>query len=156
MPQRTSRPAALAEATEVLDSLLLAWRRMTPDSTLSRTAASTLGALYRLGPLRLTTLAQHEAVTQPAMTGLVGRLESQGLVNRTPDPSDGRAVIIGLTPAGEALVDERRRQYAATIADMLGTLEPHDFDLLIDALPALQRLADATHAQTFQPKEDPR
>lgn len=156
MTQRLPASAPLSEATEVLDSLLLAWRRMTPDSTLSRTAASTLGALYRLGPLRLTALAQHEAVTQPAMTGLIGRLESQGLVNRTPDPSDGRAVLVGLTPAGESLVDDRRRHYADTIAEMLRTLDPPDFERLVDALPALQRLADVAHAHTYQPKEDSR
>lgn len=155
MPQRTPVSAPLTEATEVLDSLLLAWRRITPDSSLSRTAASTLGALYRLGPMRLTALADREAVTQPAMTGLVRRLEAQSLVNRTPDPSDGRAVIIGLTPAGETLVGERLQHYADTIAEMVGTLEPDDLDRLVDALPALRRLADAAHVHTSH-KEDPR
>lgn len=143
----------------MLDSLLLAWRRMAPDPSLSRTAAGTLGALYRIGPMRLTALATHEAVTQPAMTGLIGRLEAQGLVNRTPDPSDGRAVLIGITPAGEEHVERRLRHYADTIAGVLRSLPGHDFDLLVEALPALRRIADATHdrtAHTDQTMEDHR
>lgn len=141
----------------MLDSLLIAWRRITPDTTLSRTAAGTLGTLHRFGQMRLTTLAAHEAVTQPAMTGLIGRLETQGLVNRTPDPSDGRAVLIGITPSGGALVQRRRRQYAETISDVLRTLPDPDFDRLVDALPALRRVADAAHHRTEQnPEEEDR
>lgn len=142
------------EATEVLDSLLLAWRRITPHDGLSRTAAGTLGAIDRAGPLRLTALAEHEAVSQPAMTGLVRRLETQGLVNRTPDPDDGRAVIVGLTPRGDSAIAARRRHYADTIAAMVGELPPNDFDRLVDALPALRSLAEAAHVHAT--KKDPR
>lgn len=150
------QPIRSQDATEVLDSLLLAWRRMTPDDGLSRTAAGTLGAVDRLGPLRLTVLADHEAVSQPAMTGLVRRLEAQGLVDRTADPGDGRAVIVGLTPRGESAIAARRRHYADRIAAMVDELPASDFDRLTDALPALRRLADAVHDQTATPAKDPR
>lgn len=140
----------------MLDSLLLAWRRITPSDGLSRTAAATLGALDRLGPLRITALAEHEAVSQPAMTGLVGRLEAQCLVNRTADPDDGRAVLIGLTPRGESVVAERRHHYADTIDAMVRDLPSDDFDRLAAALPAVRRLAEAAHNQTTTPAKDPR
>lgn len=145
MKQQISEGTAFEDATEVLESLFLTWRRLTPDTTLSRTAAATLGTLYRVGPMRLTALAEAEAATQPAMTGLIGRLESHGLVNRTPDPSDGRAVLIGITPAGEAVVEQRRQKYAAAIANVLRQLPEPDFQHLVDALPALRRIATDTH-----------
>lgn len=150
------QPTRSQHATEVLDSLLLAWRRITPADGLSRTAAATLGAVDRLGPLRLTALAKHEAVSQPAMTGLVKRLEAQGLVNRTADPDDGRAVIVGLTPRGEAVIGARRDHYADTIAAMVGDLPPDDLDRLIAALPALRQLAEAAHDRITTPTEEPR
>lgn len=156
MPQRTPEATSYEQATEVLDSLLLAWRRINPNDALSRTAAATLGALHRLGPLRLTALADHEAVSQPAMTGLVTRLASHGLVTRTPDPSDRRAVIIGLTPAGSAAIEQRRQHYADTVAAMVADLSPGDLDRLVDALPALRQLAEAAHDQTATPEKDPR
>ena len=54
--------------------------RSTRADSLSRTASSTLSWLVREGATRITTLADREAVTQPAMTGLVQRLELAGLV----------------------------------------------------------------------------
>lgn len=128
------------DATETLDALLASARRLTPDASLSRTAAYALGALYRLGPMRLTALAEHEAVSQPAMTGLVRRLEAAGLLTRTDDPEDGRAVLVGLTHDGRARVESRRRRYAEQIEEMLSELGPEDFQNLVAALPALRRL----------------
>lgn len=126
--------------TETLDALLTAGRRLSPDATLSRTAAYTLGALDRLGPMRLTALAEHQAVSQPAMTGLIRRLESVGLVTRAADPEDGRAVLVGLTGAGRERVADRRRHYAELIGGMLHQLDAGEVDDLVAALPALRRL----------------
>jgi hypothetical protein len=62
---------------------------------------TTLGVLHTLagsGPMRLSELTASERVTQPAMTQLVTRLERDGLAVRSPDPSDGRAVLVQVTP----------------------------------------------------------
>lgn len=142
---------SLDEATDTLDGLLAAWRRVSPEDSLSRTAAYTLGTLYRLGPTRLTTLAEHEAVSQPAMTGLVGRLESAGLVVRDQDPSDRRVVLVALTDDGRARVDTRRRHYTTVIEQMVHELDRGDFEALLTALPALRRLTLLAQA----PKEHP-
>src|ERR1700761_8054945 len=62
-----------------------------------------VGVLRRLdaGPRRISELAADEGVTQPAITLLVNRLEERGWVLRTPDPTDGRAVLVSHTPTGE-------------------------------------------------------
>src|SRR4051812_24849935 len=67
---------------------------------LSRTAVSVLAGLRDSGPQRITELAAGEGVAQPTMTNLVGRLERDGLVERTPDPDDGRAARIAVTSEG--------------------------------------------------------
>src|SRR3954465_2202661 len=70
---------------------------------LSRTAGSVLATLAE-GPRRITDLAAAEAVAQPTVTTLVGRLERDGLVRRAADPADARAVLVHLTTAvGERL-----------------------------------------------------
>ena len=46
------------------------------------------------------------------MTGLVGRAEKRGLVQRSPSPHDGRAVLVSLTPLGRQL-----RQRCAAVVD---------------------------------------
>lgn len=106
------------------------------------TAASTLALLLRSGPLRLSALAEREAVTQPAMTGLIGRLEATGLVRRCADPSDGRAVLVELTAQGSALIRSRRTRRAAVLTELLGLLDAAERAQVDAAVPALQRLVD--------------
>ncbi len=67
------------------------------------------GPPYQLSPGQL--IAQ-TMVTSGTMTNRVDRLAERALVARTPDPSDGRGVLVRLTGAGRQLVDE-------TLADLL-------------------------------------
>ena len=110
---------------------------------LSSVAASALYALAVDGPVRLTALAAAEHVTQPAMTQLVQRLERDGLVERLPDPADGRAVLVTITDAGAALSAERRAARADALAAVLDDLGPDEHDALAAAVPALEHLAAA-------------
>ncbi|MEF9872555.1 MAG: MarR family transcriptional regulator, partial [Glutamicibacter sp.] len=57
----------------------------------SVTAWRVLSTLDRLGPQRVGDLAIEQRVAQPTMTGLVIRMENDQLVQRQPDPGDGRA-----------------------------------------------------------------
>ncbi len=116
-------------------------RRMPRD--LSLTAAATLYALERQGPQRLTQLAAQEGVAQPSMTALVTKLEQAGLVDRRSDPSDGRAVLVGLTSAGERYVRERRQSGARALLPLLARLPRDEFVALRRALGALRALAAA-------------
>lgn len=140
-------PATLkAETTLTLDRFFGVWRRLIPSDGVSLTAGSTLGVLLRSGPLRLTALAEREAVSQPAMTGLVGRLQAAGLVTRRADLSDGRAVLVELTSAGQALIQDRRARRADAMDGLLDLLDAGERASLDAAVPALRRLIDhATH-----------
>jgi DNA-binding MarR family transcriptional regulator len=111
---------------------------------LSRSAASVLHRIATAGPQRITELAAYESIAQPSATTLVGRLEAQGLLARAQDPIDGRAVLVSITPAGRALLDERRRARALSLGARLDTLDPEERDTLADAVPILERLAEAT------------
>ena len=127
-----------------LERLFGVLRRDSQPSGLSLTAASTLRNLELNGPRRLTDLAADESVTQPAMTQLVSRLERDGLAERTTDPTDGRVVLVRVTPAGTALMQRRRAIRARHLADLLSTLDEHDERLIAAALPALERLGGIT------------
>ncbi len=116
--------------------------RETPASSLSRTAAGTLSLLDRLGPQRITSLAERELVSQPAMTGLVQRLESSGLVSREADPADARATLITITAAGVTAMNERRRRHDEVIARRLTTLSTEDREALAAATHAIINLTE--------------
>ncbi|MEI6109918.1 MAG: MarR family transcriptional regulator [Actinomycetes bacterium] len=61
------------------------------------------GKPYALPPSQLLSLT---LVTSGTMTNRIDRLEQKGLVNRTPDPSDGRGVLVELTSSGKSAVDK--------------------------------------------------
>ncbi|MEI4273094.1 MarR family transcriptional regulator [Klenkia sp. LSe6-5] len=124
-----------------LDDVVVGLRQLTGSrAELSLTAAATLATLQRSGPARLTELAVAEGVSQPSMTALVARLTDQGLVARSADPTDGRAVVLSLTGAGADLLARRRTQRADRLAGPLGDLDDDDVARIAAALPALARL----------------
>lgn len=129
-------------AAHILREFVVAMMRTTPRSDLSRTAAGMLSLLHRVGPQRITTLAEHEAITQPAMTGLVQRLEASGLVVREADPLDGRATLIAITEAGRTAMQDRRAEHDRIIAERVATLDRSQLALLLAALPAITTLTE--------------
>jgi DNA-binding MarR family transcriptional regulator len=135
----SARPQA-AEVAAGLERLLVLIRRLSPPG-LSLTAGATLSTLERSGPCRLTALAAHEGVTQPAMTQLVGRLEDQGLAERCTDAADGRAVNVQITAAGLDLLARRREYRAERLSGLLARLSPAEQAALAAALPAINALA---------------
>ncbi len=149
MSSPSTDPAEHADHAEHADlvklagslDMLLAWvRRNTPPSEYSMTARTTVTRLANDGPARISDLARLEGVTQPAMTGLVNRLEGEGLVRRDPDPSDARAALVALTDTGRAFVEQRRAQRTRMLAAQLEQLTPADQAALLSAGSAIARL----------------
>ena len=131
---------ASAEAVFWLSAAVI--RYTSQPRQMSLTAASTLSALERRGPHRISELAALQGVAQPSMTVLVGSLEQAGLVARRPDPSDGRAVLVSLTEHGADFLTERRRAGAERLSELVGKLSPAELDALDAAVPALLRLSE--------------
>ena len=65
------------------------------------------------GGTRLTDLAARVGITHQSMSELVSVLEQAGYIERCPDPSDRRARIVRLTPAGRQVVHRAIREMAA-------------------------------------------
>ncbi|MFJ4436135.1 MarR family winged helix-turn-helix transcriptional regulator [Streptomyces sp. NPDC088923] len=89
------------------------------------------GAPYRLTP---AALMRDAMVTSGAITQRLDRLEERGLVSRAPSPEDGRGVLVSLTEAGRALVDETLPDHLATEEGLLAGLDPAGRAALAEAL----------------------
>ena len=113
---------------------------------LSASAAFAMNRVCREGPIRLTTLAAKEGVSQPSMTQLIQRLERLELVARLADPDDGRAALIGITQQGQRLLDERKRMRRERLRALMATLTTEEESALWlaarVALPVLHRLVE--------------
>lgn len=86
-------------------------------------------------------LADIEKVSPPSMTRTVGGLVERGLVERADDPSDGRRVILSLTPAGRTTLRGIRRQRDRWMNDRLRDLTPQEQETLAQAAQILQAVA---------------
>jgi DNA-binding MarR family transcriptional regulator len=138
----TETPPGLAEFAGCLERLVGWLRRRTALPGYSVTSKLTLSRLAADGPARISDLARLEGVSQPAMTGLVNRLEGEGLVRRAADPTDARAALVALTDSGRAFVEARRAERVRLLADRVGQLSDADRRAILDALPALDRLSN--------------
>jgi DNA-binding MarR family transcriptional regulator len=102
-----------------------------------RSALATLG---RLGPMNMARLADVEGISRPSASGIASRLADRGLLERRPDPEDGRGVVVGVTDEGRAVLERGRRERNALLARGLGTLSGDERRLLDEALEILDRL----------------
>ncbi len=73
------------------------------------------------------------------VTQLVDRLEADGLVNRTADPTDRRSRIAVLTDAGRAAYEQGIQIQQQTERDLFGALSPHESAQLHQLLAKLER-----------------
>lgn len=74
----------------------------------------------RGGPARIGELREGVLLSQPALSRLVDRLAARGFVDRAGDAEDGRAVRVGLTPAGADLQRAVGRAHARSVARAVG------------------------------------
>jgi DNA-binding MarR family transcriptional regulator len=88
--------------------------------------------------VRSSELAQHLRIAPRSATEVVDALEAKGLVARTPDPGDRRAVLVALTDRGRTLADEVRRARGAESEKLFDRLTSTDRAHLARILRTLQ------------------
>jgi DNA-binding MarR family transcriptional regulator len=136
------------ELHRVLSRLVLFYRRgdTTPVATGHLTPAqrSILFALSGEGPIRMVELAAHERVRRPTITVAIRRMEKLGLVQRSRDARDLRAVLVDITPRGLAVLRQSLINRRAALVARLGELTETDLETLGKALAPLERLTSQT------------
>ena len=79
-----------------------------------------------LGPRTHGALCRELHVSTGAMTNRLDKLERAGLIERSPDPADRRGVVLSLTAAGHAKLDDYIELGAARERTLLSRLSPSD------------------------------
>lgn len=116
-------------------------RNQRVDTSVTLTHLAALSTLKRSGPMSPGELAAQERVQPPSMTRVVVALEGMGLVTRTPHPTDGRQVVIELTPAAEDLLSEEARAREAWLSSRLQELTREERTALREAAEIMEKLA---------------
>ena len=84
-------------------------------------------------------LARALAIAAPKLTALLDRLQQRGLLQRRPNPSDGRSQLVDLTAQGQRLAAQAARAAAAMEDELAGWLTPAEHAMLIELLAKLSR-----------------
>ena len=137
-------PAVDALAGELRTTLGVLYRRIRQTRVLGGLTLPESSALSRLrvaGPTSGAALAKLEQISPQSMATTLAGLTAKGLVERHPDPDDGRRVIVALTAAGRDVVESKRSARTAQLAGALATLTPSERATLQAALPLLERIA---------------
>ncbi|MEC3955237.1 MarR family transcriptional regulator [Nocardia sp. CDC153] len=112
------------------------------DAQISLTQLSALATLNREGAMTPGTLAAKERVQPPSMTRVIASLSELDLVERNPHPTDGRQIIVSLSPAGRALVADENQAREAWMTDQLSGLSPEQLKVLAEAVGIMKQIVD--------------
>ncbi|MGD9705387.1 MAG: MarR family transcriptional regulator [Acidimicrobiia bacterium] len=113
--------------------------RVSTDLSLNQLAV--LGSLQRHGELTVGELASIERVKPPSMTRTVNCLVDAGLVSRRAHATDGRQVVVDLTPEARTVLEADRRRRDAWLAQRLAALDPETRELMRQIAPVLDAIA---------------
>lgn len=115
---------------------------------LTPTRLTALAIMSSAGPMRMGGLASRLGVQVSTMSRIVDVMVASGWAERMPDEADHRACVIGITPAGAAVIDSVRQDNASRLADCVARLAPEDLNVLQAALPVLETLAQQVACRT--------
>ena len=122
------------------------WLRRHELAGLTPTQLAALATIGKTGPMRLGDLAAAEGIAPSTLTRLVTALEDSGYVRRLADPSDARASTLTITPHGQDALQRIRAETTLMLTASLELLTPDQRAALAEALPVLERLAEAQPA----------
>lgn len=143
-----TEPSPLREATiDALSDLTEEFGRLLDDGarqlSLTSVRCEVIFVLHRHGAQRQRQVAELLGISPQQSAVLVDALVERDLVTRTPDPTDRRAVLVELTPAGERIahqITHMRTRTADRLLDRLADEEVETLSGLISHL--LQRLRE--------------
>jgi DNA-binding MarR family transcriptional regulator len=147
MAAKTKDTSITDTAVQLRNAVVRTSRRLRQEAAaetggLTPTSTATLASIDRHGPLTPSELARIERVKRPTMTRTLAHLEREGLIERTPDPADGRSFLVAVNAAGHERMVRLRRRKSAYLARRLRELEPEEVELLARAAELLDRMRE--------------
>jgi DNA-binding MarR family transcriptional regulator len=135
----------VAAALRLSIGLLLRQLRQTPvPDELTMPESAALARLDRGGPATDSALARREQISPQSMGATLAGLEARGLVERRPDPQDGRRAVMSVSEAGRQVLHSKRSARTQRMARALSAgFTPAELATLLAAAPLLERLAQS-------------
>ena len=104
------------------------------DPTLQPGGYWLLKVLRKHGPARSSVLAEQMQTDRSTISRLLQTLEDAGLVEGRPDPDDGRARVMALTPAAERRLEDVSHMNWLELRETFAGWDPSDIEQLASLL----------------------
>jgi DNA-binding MarR family transcriptional regulator len=119
-------------------------RQVQAEDELTLPEASALKRLERGGPATVTALAKQEQISVQSIGATLAGLQARGLLERRPDPGDGRRSILLITEAGRtALGDKNNARRENLVKALSAGFTQSELRLLMASAPLIERLAQS-------------
>jgi DNA-binding MarR family transcriptional regulator len=144
MTAKGPSPQQVAVALRTSVGMLMRRIRQTKDGDeLTLPESSALARLDRGGPSTAAELARQEQISPQSMGATLATLQERGLIERRPDPRDGRRHVLSVSGAGADLLHHRRSARTDQFARALSEhFSPDELAVLGEAARLLERLAE--------------
>jgi DNA-binding MarR family transcriptional regulator len=109
---------------------------------LTPTSVAALATIERHGPMTPSEIADIERVKRPTVTRTLGCLEREGLIDRTPDPTDRRSALVEINAAGRERLRRLRSRKNAYLARRMRNLSSDEVETLERAAEILERMRE--------------
>lgn len=140
---KASRPAYILE-DQIGFILRQVWQRHATIFTreignnLTPTQWAALAKLTETGPCSQNQLGRLTAMDVATIKGVIDRLSARGLTETSPDPEDGRRLLVSLTRAGQQVAEKAVPNALAITKETLAPLEPKERETLVALLSKLR------------------
>jgi DNA-binding MarR family transcriptional regulator len=117
--------------------------RLSQSATgLTASQVSVLFTIVRRGPLKLSEVVEIERLNPTMLSRITAQLCEQGMIRRRADSEDRRAAVVEATAAGRRMRERIHRARSRELAQRVAELDDAEQQLLWEALPALEQLAE--------------
>jgi DNA-binding MarR family transcriptional regulator len=146
MPTKTDIPLS-ERAAHLRTAIVRTARRLRQEaaaetSGLTPTSVAALATIERHGPLTPSEIAEIERVKRPTITRTLRCLEREGLIDRAPDPEDGRSALLSVNAAGRERLRRLRGRKNAYLARRMRDLTDEEVETLERAAAILDRMRE--------------
>ena len=101
-----------------------------------------VGTLIHYGEMKISDLSEKLGLSNSTVSGIVDRLESQGLVERTRSTEDRRVVYVNVTPEFKKNAKEHFKEFEKKFESMMSKATPEELDTILKGIATLKEVID--------------
>lgn len=140
MPISTFEQSVI-DLMQAIGLLVRRTRKESHAEELSMTESVVMSRLANDGPATTAALARAEGMKPQSMGTTIASLEGMGIVKRSPHATDGRQMLIALTPKGVQLRKKTREAKQMWLSQVIAELDAEERDTLFNAAGIIKKLA---------------